>query len=353
MARRALTDDQLAVVQAARSALQRSFFDARPVRIGCSGGADSMALTAACAHLVGREFLGLPVEVVVVDHGLQAGSAELAADVVKRCEALGLSARAVRVAVDVHSSLGMEAAARAARYAALTAPFEPLLGRVEQESSEALDAGFEVAASGSFEGDLLIAHSLDDQAETVLLGLARGSGTRSLAGMAPLGWLDSTRVIRPLLGLRRQTLRRAAEAWDLEIWDDPHNQLDDFARVRVRNVVLPTMVDQLGAQVVAALARTAELARADADTLDAQAADACPDPLPTRLPITDLRGRPPAIASRIVRRWLTAQGVLEPSAGHIAAVMSLVVDWRGQTGVDMPGGIRILRRDDALVTQIL
>lgn len=316
MARRALDVAQLSVLQALRPVLQRSRADSRPVRIGCSGGADSMALTAAAAHLVARELADCQLEVVVVDHGLQEASAELTASVVERCQRLGLAARGVRVDVDVDSPLGLEAAAREARYAALTSDFA---------------------------GDLDLAHSLDDQAETVLLGLARGSGTRSLAGMAPESWLGATRVLRPLLGLRRTQLRQAAQAWGVTIWDDPHNQMSDFRRVRVRQQVLPTMVDELGPQVIAALARTADLARADADALDGIARELLPDPLPDQLAVDILTSQPLAIASRILRRWLIQHDVVEPSAQHITAVLALVTDWHGQLGVDLPGGIRVWR----------
>ena len=160
---------------------------------------------------------------------------------------------------------GPEAAARTARYAAL--------------QSEA--AGRQAT--------IWLGHTLDDQAESVLLGLARGSGPRSLAGMAA----RTGRLVRPLLGLRRSVTEQACAELDLDPWRDPHNDDPRFARVRVRRTVLPTLEAELGPGVAEALARTAALVRDDADLLDGLAAEADPgtDALDAARPCSTSRPR--------------------------------------------------------------
>lgn len=248
MARRALGPATLAVVQAVERVA------AAPLLVACSGGADSLALAAAAA-IVGRR-RDLPVRAIVVDHGLQPGSDEVAARVVQQLAQgvadVSMSGNRPRlapmevsvVAVQVHTAgEGMEAAARQARYQAL-------------ESAAVADEL------------ILLGHTLDDQAETVLLGLARGSGIRSLAGMPA----RRGPFVRPLLGMRRETTRAACAELGLEPWDDPHNESSGFARARVRHRVLPVLEAELGPGIAEALARTATLARADADLLDDLAA---------------------------------------------------------------------------------
>lgn len=316
MARRELSPAQLAVVQAVRPVLLEAHGAGLPVRIGCSGGADSLALTFAVQHVAERELAGLGLEAVVVDHGLQADSAQVSSAVVAQLSSRGLSTRRVEVRVSPGGQ-GVEAAAREARIDALTRDFAGFVG---------------------------LGHSLDDQAETVLLGLARGSGTRSLAGMATRAKVGSAQLWRPLLGLRRAQLRQAALDWDAEIWDDPQNQEHRFTRVRVREVVLPVLEQQLGPQVAAALARTAQLARQDADALDAWAKQVGPQHWANSLPLAGLVELPAAVASRVLRNWLVANGVAEPGAGHVGAVVELVTNWHGQRGVDLPGGRRVYRQ---------
>lgn len=318
MARRELGPASLAVVQAVD---QWTASPGVPLTVACSGGADSMALAAAAALLARRDTeLAGRLSALVVDHGLQPGSARLTADVLTRLEHLGLRAESRRVEVDPDPPAGMEAAAREARYAALTG------------------AG----------GRVLLGHTLDDQAETVLLGLARGSGTRSLSGMAARFSIGPAEFVRPLLGLRRSVTEQACHEWGLPVWYDPHNQDKRFTRVRVRTSVLPTLEAELGPGIAEALARTAALARADADELDAQAAALQPAP-GTPLPVELLASRPRAIAGRLLRAWLVAGGVSEPSNAHLQAAWALVDDWRGQLGIDLPGGLRLVRRAGGLV----
>ncbi len=232
----------------------RTFADAgadRPlVLVACSGGADSVALAAAAAFEGPR--LGLRVGGVTVDHGLQSGSAARAAAVAALLADLGLEP------VEVVDRRGERCAAARRR-----PPARPATTR---STGAAARAGAHT---------VLLGHTLDDQAETVLLGLARGSGTRSLAGMAATTGVDG-RYRRPLLGLERATTRAACADLGFAVWDDPHNADPAFARVRVRTRVLPVLEAELGPGVAAALARTAELARDDADALDEWAATAYP-----------------------------------------------------------------------------
>jgi tRNA(Ile)-lysidine synthase len=317
MARRALSPAQWAVAKA----VERSLAEAGPlpdgegatgVLVALSGGADSLALTAGALAVTRR--LGLSCRAVTVDHGLQDGSGEIAAAAVSQAAAWGVRAEVVRV--QVGTSGGLEAAARKARYSALT----------------------RAATAGEW---VLLGHTLDDQAETVLLGLARGSGTRSLAGMAR----RRGRCLRPLLGLRRSLVAEAATDWGAAPHHDVQNDDARFLRVRVRRDVLPVLEDALGPGVAEALARTARLARADADLLDAQAA-AVTDPEDCGI----LEALPGPVRSRALRGWLGRVGAHDVQETHVAAVEDLVVRWHGQHAVDVPG-VRVTRREGRLVAE--
>jgi tRNA(Ile)-lysidine synthase len=315
MARRALGPATLEVVRAVEAVLTG------PALVACSGGPDSLALAAATAVVARRT--GFGVRAAVVDHGLQPGSDAVAAAVVAQLAALGLPADVLRVVVRPDGS-GVEAAARDARYAALSA----------------------AATAGEV---VLLGHTLDDQAETVLLGLARGSGARSLAGMPP----RRDRFVRPLLGVRAATTRQACAELGLEPWTDPHNGEPRFARVRVRERVLPLLEAELGPGVAEALARTADLLRADADLLDELAAAELDRVVPADDPGLGLDGdrlaaMPPALRGRVLLAWLRTLGASDLSAGHVATVAALATDWHGQRWADVPG-VRIVRRDGRLV----
>ncbi len=229
-------------VAQARACVRRCLGDLEPgdlVLAACSGGADSLALAAALAHEAPR--LGLRGGGVTVDHGLQEGSAAQASRVEATLLALGLDpVRQARVTVPPAAG-GPEAAARSARYTAL-----------EQEARQTGAAA------------VLLGHTRDDQAETVLLGLARGSGARALAGMPA----RRGRFRRPMLGLARATLREACLAQRLEPWDDPHNRDPSYARVRVRHQALPALEEALGPGIAEALARSAAQLAADCEALD-------------------------------------------------------------------------------------
>jgi tRNA(Ile)-lysidine synthase len=291
------------------------------VLAACSGGADSLALAAALAFEAPG--LGLAAGGVTVDHGLQDGSAEQARQVTKTLTELGLDpVQCLTVTVRRRDAGGPEAAARAARYAAL---------------DRAADA---VGAAA-----ILLGHTVDDQAETVLLGLARGSGTRSLAGMPE----RRGRCLRPLLGVSRAQTRAACAAQDLEPWDDPQNADPGFARARVRHRLLPAMEEELGPGVTEALARTARQLRADADFLDSLAkaeSERIVSAATGELSLDLVAGLPPAIRSRVLRNAAIAAGCPAGAltAGHVAGLDALVTGWRGQRWIDLPGGIRGRRR---------
>ena len=295
-----------------------------------SGGADSLALAAALAW-VGPK-LKLQVGALTVDHGLQDGSAERADLVAKHCVELGLTPVFTVSTTVVDRGEGPEGAARRARYDAMSAI-------ASREEASAIVTG----------------HTLDDQAESVLLGLARGSGGRSLAGMAPSSRLSGGLLLRPFLEVRRATTRAACAALGLEPWQDPHNDDRSYARVRVRHDVLPVLEEHLGPGVAEALARSAGMLRHDADALDGWAQDVAFEAAVTRaagggLSVEALELLPPAVRTRVVRRAAIAAGAPAGalSHAHVAAIDALVVDWHGQDGVSLPGGLVAERRCDRL-----
>ncbi|MFD2091676.1 tRNA lysidine(34) synthetase TilS [Blastococcus deserti] len=297
----------------------------RPVLVACSGGADSLALAAAVAFEAPRA--GVPAGAVTVDHGLQEGAAERAAATATLLRNLGLEPVSV-VRVDVGTDGGPEGAARGARYAALA------------------------AAAAELDARVALGHTLDDQAETVLLGLGRGSGPRSVAGMVELRDAGGATWWRPLLHIRRATTRAACAALELPVWDDPWNDDPAYTRVRLRTEVLPLLEEVLGGGVAPALARTAALLRDDLDALD-QLSERHLDALrdAAGLPAEQLAVLPTALRRRVLRSWLRAAGVPDLQAVHLAAVDALLVRWRGQGRVDLPGGAGAVRTSGRLVLQ--
>jgi len=286
------------------------------VLVACSGGPDSVALAAATRAV--RERVGA----VVVDHGLRPESSAQAATTATWLRGQGLDPVLVRDATVVEAGDGLEAAARDARYRAL-----------------------HHAAVGTGAAVVLLGHTRDDQAETVLLGLARGSGVRSLAGMPRVRGIYR----RPLLDLPRDVVR-AAVPDGAPVVDDPHNSDPRFARSRVRHVVLPVLERELGPGIAAALARTADLARDDADALG-ELADATAWDLmhgardEGTLDVDSLAGLPAAVLSRVVRTWLVEGGCPPGSltSSHVQRVIRLVSAWKGQGAVALPGGVEALR----------
>ena len=287
------------------------------VAAAVSGGADSLALAAALAF----ERPGSCA--LVVDHGLQPGSREVAHRVARQCRGLGLGCTVLADeparrpgSADPRRPGGPEASARDLRY------------RLLDDAAERL--GFSA---------VLLGHTLDDQAETVLLALARGSGARSLAGMPA----TRGRYRRPLLPLDRATVRLACAEAGLDAVEDPHNADPAFARARTRHEALPALERALGPGVAAALARTADLLREDADALDALTPD-----LPDEPSCAELEQLPPALRSRALKRWAERACGSAVTRAHVDAVRALVDSWRGQGGVALPGGVVVERADGRL-----
>ncbi|KRF16593.1 tRNA(Ile)-lysidine synthetase [Nocardioides sp. Soil797] len=301
------------------------------VLVACSGGADSLALLSG-AVFEGRK-MSVRVVGATVDHGLQHGSAERAAAVVQQMAALG-AAETVSSRVDVPQSSGHgpEAAARRARYAVL----------------EQMATHFEASL-------VLLGHTRDDQAETVLLGLTRGSGGRAVAGMRR----GFDVFARPLLDVARADTSAACDAEGITVWSDPHNDDPRFTRVRVRHTVLPVLEAELGPGVAVALARTAELLRPDMEYLDELAESAYAElvtptgatPTGIGLPVPGLAGLVGPLRSRVLR--LAALEAGSPSSElfweHVVAMERLVTDWHGQKWIDLPGHVRLVRREHQLV----
>jgi tRNA(Ile)-lysidine synthase len=285
--------------------------------VALSGGPDSLALTAVAAGL-------RPTTALIVDHGLQAGSSDVAATARDQAFDLGCVEAQV-LCVDVGSTGGPESAARTVRYAALD------------------------AARG--DAPVLLAHTLDDQAETVLLGLGRGSGARSIAGMRPWDppWL------RPFLNVRRAITHSACAELGATPWHDPHNVDPRFTRARLRAEVLPLLEEVLGGGVAEALARTAAALREDNDALDDQAGRASAGMNTEGGPATArLADLPSAVRRRVIRAWLLTSGASDLTDVQIRGVDRLVTDWRGQGGVAVGSRLRnerlfAGRRDGVLI----
>ncbi|MDE0545171.1 tRNA lysidine(34) synthetase TilS [Microbacterium sp. C7(2022)] len=285
------------------------------VIVALSGGADSLALAAATAFEAPKK--GIRALSVTVDHGLQEGSADAAAAAAAKAQALGLEAIVVRV--DVVGDGGPEAAARDARYAALRQ---------------------EAAHSGA--AAILTGHTLDDQAETVLLGLARGAGATSMQGMAVASDLEGITLLRPLLAVRRKTTRAACVAAGLEVWDDPHNSEPRFARVRVRERVLPVLEAELGPGIAEALARTAEQLREDAEAFDEMIHETIEDivePAEAGISVSvpALAANPAAVRNRIIRLVVASEFHESLTRTQTLEVARLITDWKGQGPIDLPG----------------
>lgn len=401
---------------ATRGRKQRGDAPAADVLVALSGGADSLALAAATAFEAprARGGAGLRAGAVIVDHGLQAGSAQVAERAAVQARELGMDPVLVR-RVEVGTEGGPEAAARDARYAALAA-----------------------AASETGASAVLLGHTLDDQAETVLLGLARGSGTASLSGMAPVtpaqlrplatnaparagasapagrdsataegdnavtraspgasdppgrnstsaggdhavtstragasapagrnsaaasaaaseaaGGGASVTYLRPLLGIRRAQTQQFCKDSGLEPWQDPQNVDPKFARVRVRESVLPVLEAELGPGIAEALARTAEQAREDAEALDHFAEEQTEEladhaEAGLSLSVKGLASNPAALRQRIIRLAVAAEFGVSLSRAQTLEVARLVTDWRGQGVLHLPG-VRVVRQGALIV----
>ncbi|QIM17485.1 tRNA lysidine(34) synthetase TilS [Leucobacter insecticola] len=292
--------------------------------VALSGGADSLALAAALAFEAPKA--DWRAGAVIVDHGLQQGSAEVAERAAEQARLLGLDPVVIRgVQVDAGAE-GPEAAARDARYAALCA-----------------------IAADTRAATILTAHTRDDQAEQVLLGIARGSGSRSLAGIPPVRGV----IRRPFLGISRSDTEAACAAQGLQPWNDPQNQDLQFARVRVRQRIMPLFEAELGPGIAGALARTAEQAREDAEAFDTMVDEQIeeivePAEAGIAVSVAALHANPAAIRHRLIRRVAAAEFGSELSREHTMSIAALVTDWRGQGAVFVPG-IRVTRSGGRII----
>lgn len=278
--------------------------------VAVSGGADSLALAAAL--FIEAKPLALTPIAITIDHQLQENSHLQAERVVQQMKELGyVEVITKKVVVSLES--GLESGARDARYAAL------------MESAQERQAE-----------KIFLGHNRDDQAETVLLGLARGSGARSLSGMA----VENGKYVRPLLAITRDEIEQACREWNLDFWSDPHNFNSDFTRVKVRREVIPYLEGNLDPGISRALVRSAALLRDDADALDAWA-----DREATDLDCDRLAALPRAIRTRIIRKAALAAGATpgQLTFEQIGAIDALICAWKGQGAVSLAGGVKVER----------
>ena len=304
----------VAIRSAVRSSLEK-IPAGDSIIVACSGGADSLALAYAVAHEGAK--LALQVIGVTIDHQLQPNSRAQAEKVVAQLGAMGIEKTQI-AQVEVTLIDGLEASARRARYEAL-------------ERFSDSHGGAKVA----------LGHTQDDQAEGVLLGLARGSGTRSLSGMAG----EVGRYLRPLLAITRLETEAACAEVGLEPWADPHNLDQKFRRVRLRTQVMPLLEAAIGPGISAALARSSALLRDDADVLDGWAERVFSQIGGRPFVVKQIAEFPRAIRSRLIRLAAYSAGAPEGSisAEHVGAVEGLITSWRGQSAVDLPGGVKAVR----------
>ena len=307
--------------------------------VACSGGPDSLALAAIAAHFARRG--DVRVGAVIVDHDLQEGSAEVAAQTAQTLTDLGLHPIITEKVQVPAGNMGPEMAARTARYTAFTKAVEATGARA-----------------------VLLGHTLDDQAETVLLGLSRGSGTRSLAGMPPVRVEEGVTYLRPFLGLRRTDMLDICDAETLTPWIDPTNADETLMRARIRHSVLPYLEEHLGGDVARSLARTASVAGPDAEYLDEQAQVAYEQAL---LPAgTAVRGIEredavlldhavlldraqvaalhPALRLRVLAAACKATGGENPGFERLQALDSFTAEYAVAGPVQMPGHVSAYRR---------
>jgi tRNA(Ile)-lysidine synthase len=285
------------------------------VCIGVSGGADSIALAAASK----LEASNFPIDLVavIVDHGLQENSEKIAEFAKQQLIKLGYQDVFIGKA-NVQITDGLEASARRARY------------KVFQQAIETYGPVY-----------FFLGHTKNDQAEGVLLGLARGSGTKSLSGMQEISGI----FVRPLLGIDRATTEIACHEASIEFWNDPHNSNQEFTRVRVRENILPILENEIGPGITDALARSAKILREDAIALDGWAEDVYRQVDPLDIEISTLAGLPVAVRSRVLRLAIYAAGAPAGSisASHLEPIEAFVSDWRGQGHTSLPGGVKVCR----------
>ena len=293
----------------------RPWLDVPRCLVAVSGGADSLAL--ATSLYLENQTREDPVELfaAIVNHNLQEGSDLIASRTEATLRKIGYSNVTI-LNVEVIITDGIEASARRARY-------------------DVLDA---YAASINAK-KIFLGHTKDDLAENVLLGLARGSGTRSLSGMAKVVGL----YVRPLLDISRATTEASCTENGIDYWSDPQNKDERFTRAKVRHHILPMLEEKLGPGIIDALARSSRILREDADALDEIAADVI-----AKLDVYDvavLGSLPIAIRARVLRHLIYEAGAPSGSisADHLAPVEALITAWHGQGVTSLPGGVKVSR----------
>jgi tRNA(Ile)-lysidine synthase len=319
--RKRLSPAQGLIRLAVRNCLTSNTKPRQKLLIAVSGGADSLALAAACEFEAKK--LGLKIAAAVIDHSLQNNSDKVAAQTAKTLAALGFEEVVVKK-IAVGKAGGPEAAARTARYTAL----ETLRQKTKSHF-------------------IVLGHTSSDQAETVLLGLVRGSGSKSLSGMSAKTGL----LLRPLLGIERSTTEAFCKDSGIKYWSDPQNKDEKFLRVMIRKHVLPFLEKQLGGSVAASLVRTSDQLREDNTYLEAQADKSFKKYAKVSgsgigFDAKALEKLPAAILNRVIKKALDSFGS-ESSRTHVLAVSDLVLSWHGQKPLALPG-VRVVRKGNTI-----
>jgi tRNA(Ile)-lysidine synthase len=319
--RKRLSPAQGLIRLAVRNCLTSNTKPGQKLLVAVSGGADSLALAAACEFEAKK--LGLKIAAAVIDHSLQNNSDKVAAQTAKTLAALGFEEVVVKK-IAVGKAGGPEAAARTARYTAL----ETLRQKTKSHF-------------------IVLGHTSSDQAETVLLGLVRGSGSKSLSGMSEKTGL----LLRPLLGIERATTEAFCKDSGIKYWSDPQNKDEKFLRVMIRKHVLPFLEKQLGGSVAASLVRTSDQLREDNTYLEAQADKSFKkygkvSGSGISFDAKALEKLPAAILNRVIKKALDGFGS-ESSRTHVLAVSDLVLSWHGQKPLALPG-VRVVRKGNII-----
>lgn len=307
-------------LQNAVTNLIKEFEPADTIFVACSGGADSLAL--AWTSQVVTKRLGLKLIAVIIDHQLFQDSSKVALDAKLKCESFGIEKVIIKKVNVEEDKEGLESAARKARYDAI----------------EELVIEYNAKA-------VLLAHTQDDQAETMLMRLTRGSGAKSLSAMKEI----SGKYLRPFLHIRKKELMESLKAKGLTFWEDPANTDFKFLRAKVRHQLIPKLIEVLGDSAIEALDRTSDLLKEDNEALDLIAEQNFKN-LNRELKVNELAKLPSAVRKRIIKIAALEAGVIPGpfSYEHIEAIDALVTKWRGQGNIDLPGFIQASRVEQTI-----